>query len=270
MLPLVLNEAGEADGNSLEITLPRKTALSTIRSPEKPGASPSRATPVWAAGIPWRRLIETGPDGPSPASTATARQGPVRRYVRLRPRQRPHRVDHRNLPGARIRWNRSRFREDGWCGRWFPRRTAAAATPAYGAPRQGCGVRMRGGLPERNLCLRRGHYSANPCPDSCAVQNWAAADAKLTNLSRRLRKGRESRTASLEGLDHGDDCRGAAKAANEPKDLYEIGEIPPLGHVPKNMYALGHPRKERHGEPEKSPGRSRPTVGTRQPRRADS
>jgi crotonyl-CoA carboxylase/reductase len=21
------------------------------------------------------------------------------------------------------------------------------------------------------------------------------------------------------------------------KDLYEIGEIPPLGHVPKNMYA---------------------------------
>ena len=28
-----------------------------------------------------------------------------------------------------------------------------------------------------------------------------------------------------------------------PKDLYEIGEIPPLGHVPKNMYRLGHPQR---------------------------
>ena len=35
------------------------------------------------------------------------------------------------------------------------------------------------------------------------------------------------------------------------KDLYEIGEIPPLGHVPKNMYAWAI-RRERHGEPEDS------------------
>ena len=35
------------------------------------------------------------------------------------------------------------------------------------------------------------------------------------------------------------------------KDLYEIGEIPPLGHVPSKMYAWTI-RKERHGEPEKS------------------
>jgi len=33
------------------------------------------------------------------------------------------------------------------------------------------------------------------------------------------------------------------------KDLYEIGEIPPLGHVPKNMYAWVV-RKDRHGPPE--------------------
>ena len=33
------------------------------------------------------------------------------------------------------------------------------------------------------------------------------------------------------------------------KDLYELGEIPPLGHVPKNMYAWVV-RKERHGPPE--------------------
>ena len=32
------------------------------------------------------------------------------------------------------------------------------------------------------------------------------------------------------------------------KDLYEVGEIPPLGHVPANMYAWAI-RKDRHGEP---------------------
>ncbi len=35
------------------------------------------------------------------------------------------------------------------------------------------------------------------------------------------------------------------------KDLYEVGEIPPLGHVPEKMYAWAI-RRERHGEPEKS------------------
>ena len=33
------------------------------------------------------------------------------------------------------------------------------------------------------------------------------------------------------------------------KDLYEIGEIPPLGHVPKQMYAWAI-RKDRHGPPD--------------------
>ncbi|MGR3527913.1 MAG: crotonyl-CoA carboxylase/reductase [Paracoccaceae bacterium] len=35
------------------------------------------------------------------------------------------------------------------------------------------------------------------------------------------------------------------------KDLYEIGEMPPLGYVPKKMYAWAI-RRERHGEPGKS------------------
>ena len=35
------------------------------------------------------------------------------------------------------------------------------------------------------------------------------------------------------------------------KDLYEIGEIPPLGHIPKKMYAWAI-RRDRHGDPEKS------------------
>ena len=38
-------------------------------------------------------------------------------------------------------------------------------------------------------------------------------------------------------------------AARPCKDLYEVGEIPPLGHVPKNMYAWAI-RKERHGPPD--------------------
>ncbi|MEJ0078869.1 MAG: crotonyl-CoA carboxylase/reductase [Alphaproteobacteria bacterium] len=39
--------------------------------------------------------------------------------------------------------------------------------------------------------------------------------------------------------------------SNAPKALYEIGEIPPLGHVPEKMYAWAI-RKERHGPPESS------------------
>ncbi|WP_319532525.1 crotonyl-CoA carboxylase/reductase [uncultured Cohaesibacter sp.] len=37
----------------------------------------------------------------------------------------------------------------------------------------------------------------------------------------------------------------------EKKDLYELGEIPPLGHVPKEMYAWAI-RQDRHGPPEQS------------------
>ena len=33
------------------------------------------------------------------------------------------------------------------------------------------------------------------------------------------------------------------------KDLYEVGEMPPLGHVPSQMYAWAI-RRERHGEPD--------------------
>lgn len=40
-----------------------------------------------------------------------------------------------------------------------------------------------------------------------------------------------------------------ATPATGLKDLYEIGEIPPLGHVPAKMYAWAI-RRERHGDPE--------------------
>ena len=42
---------------------------------------------------------------------------------------------------------------------------------------------------------------------------------------------------------------GTTLPAGEIKDLYEVGEIPPLGHVPSKMYAWAI-RKERHGVPE--------------------
>ena len=40
-------------------------------------------------------------------------------------------------------------------------------------------------------------------------------------------------------------------AGARPKDLYEVGEVPPLGHVPGQMYAWAI-RKERHGPPEQA------------------
>ncbi len=44
---------------------------------------------------------------------------------------------------------------------------------------------------------------------------------------------------------------GEAAYAAEKKDLYNIGEMPPLGHVPAKMQAWTI-RRERHGEPEKA------------------
>ncbi|SON57502.1 Crotonyl-CoA reductase [Hartmannibacter diazotrophicus] len=41
------------------------------------------------------------------------------------------------------------------------------------------------------------------------------------------------------------------KSGSETKDLYDIGEIPPLGHVPEKMWAWCI-RKERHGPPEEA------------------
>ncbi len=46
-----------------------------------------------------------------------------------------------------------------------------------------------------------------------------------------------------------DQAEPAANSGAARKDLYEIGEIPPLGHVPKEMYAWAI-RQERHGEPD--------------------
>ena len=45
---------------------------------------------------------------------------------------------------------------------------------------------------------------------------------------------------------------GIASYNAPEKELYEIGEMPPLGYVPKQMYAWVI-RRERHGEPTPGP-----------------
>ena len=57
-----------------------------------------------------------------------------------------------------------------------------------------------------------------------------------------------SGTAEVIKLHNGGSENGAS-AQQVTKDLYEIGEIPPMGHVPTQMYAWAI-RRERHGEPE--------------------
>lgn len=53
--------------------------------------------------------------------------------------------------------------------------------------------------------------------------------------------------------DEGERSDGTAATRPKPalKDLYELGELPPLGHVPANMYAWTI-RRERHGPPRDS------------------
>ena len=52
--------------------------------------------------------------------------------------------------------------------------------------------------------------------------------------------------------DRPDGTADSTAAPSAPhKDLYEVGEMPPMGHVPKQMYAWTI-RRERHGEPDQS------------------
>ena len=60
----------------------------------------------------------------------------------------------------------------------------------------------------------------------------------------------------------------AAAVSDNPlpkKDLYEVGEIPPLGHVPAKMYAWDHPPRAPRPARARDAGGSRADLGTRQP-----
>ncbi len=52
------------------------------------------------------------------------------------------------------------------------------------------------------------------------------------------------------------------------KDLYELGEIPPLGHVPEADVRLGHPQGTARAARDRHAGRGGADLGARQPRRA--
>ena len=67
-----------------------------------------------------------------------------------------------------------------------------------------------------------------------------------THRPRRAQEKRMSKSAEVISFKSQDQ---ATESTPEGKDLYEVGEIPPLGHVPANMYAWAI-RKERHGEPD--------------------
>ena len=47
------------------------------------------------------------------------------------------------------------------------------------------------------------------------------------------------------------DKAGTMTETAPKKDLYAVGEMPPLGHLPEKMHAWAI-RRERHGEPDKS------------------
>jgi crotonyl-CoA carboxylase/reductase len=57
-----------------------------------------------------------------------------------------------------------------------------------------------------------------------------------------------AQTVSLNGAAPQPVIGPAIEPAAAGKDLYEIGEVPPLGHVPRHMFAWVV-RRERHGEP---------------------
>ena len=59
---------------------------------------------------------------------------------------------------------------------------------------------------------------------------------------------RNNRIGGSNGLDTN---AGLVQYDAPEKDLYEVGEIPPMGYVPKQMYAWTI-RRERHGEPDKA------------------
>ena len=61
------------------------------------------------------------------------------------------------------------------------------------------------------------------------------------------------RARGIEMVKSADAKREPAEATEiaEPKDLYDLGEIPPLGYVPKSMHAWVI-RRERHGPPEQA------------------
>jgi crotonyl-CoA carboxylase/reductase len=87
-------------------------------------------------------------------------------------------------------------------------------------------------------------WSANGRSAGRAIASVATSSASVNTNSEGAFMNDPAKVIPLLGAAAPD----AAPAAAAGKELYEIGEIPPLGHVPSNMYAWVI-RRERHGEP---------------------
>jgi len=74
---------------------------------------------------------------------------------------------------------------------------------------------------------------------------------RMNSASQHHDRGDPPATLNLEAAMALDNQTGIAQYDAPEKDLYEIGEMPPMGYVPKQMYAWTI-RRERHGEPEKA------------------
>jgi hypothetical protein len=101
-------------------------------------------------------------------------------------------------------------------------------------------------------------------PAPCAERDFCnAADIKLQNVTPRycnIARCSSSFAVTAPILRRGKTKEDPMALDTQPqimtydapkKDLYEIGEMPPLGHVPARMYAWAI-RRERHGAPEEA------------------
>jgi crotonyl-CoA carboxylase/reductase len=82
----------------------------------------------------------------------------------------------------------------------------------------------------------------------------AQPKSRDTSLSEQATAGVVARNGKVVPMTSGSAASIAAPALVTDaarKDLYEVGEIPPLGHVPKKMYAWSI-RAERHGPPDQA------------------
>jgi crotonyl-CoA carboxylase/reductase len=99
--------------------------------------------------------------------------------------------------------------------------------------------------PARNFLRLLGHKISKPRPCGIAL-------LRTRLYSRHRRRDSASRQKDMQEAHMALDKEAAVAPYDAPKkDLYELGEMPPLGHVPKQMYAWAI-RRERHGEPDKS------------------
>src|SRR4051812_38671991 len=107
-------------------------------------------------------------------------------------------------------------------------------------------------LPQSWQESHRGSSHGNIGRDARRPSRALYCAPRQKGASSRPSSGREQAMSNIKLVSGGAAARAEAPAQQPPlKDLYELGEIPPLGHVPAKMYAWAI-RRERHGPPEEA------------------